>query len=215
VPDADGWYPVLPEGDLVFPHWLLNWPTVYYPNGQYVVRLQLADGTKTPIPALVSDPVAFMVDNRACNAGFSQLRWREVGGSWTTLPLVCPVIERDLGDIVEVEVSWFANAVHFRNAAISAGGCGGGNPTRPPGSNDHDYDHWHINPGDNAITRASVFRLEASGQPLQAGCYTFTITAYTRAFNPAGDGGGPGVDWCADYGYIYVTPSVAVSVVDV
>lgn len=214
--NADGWYKVQPAGDMVFPHWLLNWRSSF-PHGQYVVRLYLGDGASppNPIPGMVSDPVAFMVDNRPPNAGFSLFRWRRVGDpGWSPLPPVCPVINRPTGSVIEVEVSWWANAVHLREAVLSASGCGGGHPVKDgPASN---FDHWHTAPVDNAFTRVAVFRLQDPNtlQPLQAGCYTFWIDAHTRAFNPAGDGGGPGTNWCTDYDDIHAHPSVAISVVD-
>ena len=49
---------------------------------------------------------------------------------------------------------------------------------------------------------------------LAEGSYTFGIDAHTRAFNPAGDGGGPGVDWLTNYAYSHAHPSVAVSVIN-
>lgn len=216
VPDGDGWYPVLPESQLVFPHWLLNWPSASFPHGQYVVRLYLADGAKNPIPGMVSDPVALTVDNRAPNAGFTMFRWRRVGDPvWSPLPAVCPVIDRPGGTVVEVQVTWWANAVHLRDGVLWASGCGGGNPV--PDGPAADFDHWHQTPGDNGFARVAVFRLQdpATGSPLSAGCYTFGVDAHTRAFNPAGDGGGPGLNWCTDYAYRHAHPSVAISVVDV
>jgi hypothetical protein len=210
APDANGWYPVLPEADLVFPHWLLNWPSGAYPHGKYDVKLQIGDGAKNVLDE--SATIAFVIDNRAPNAMFSQIRWRPTGGSWQdtfTWPFQCPVIRRDPMEDIEIEVSWWASAVHFRDATMGGGGCGGGNPTRlGPVS---DYDHWHVNASDNAMSRVALFSLPGS---LPEGSYTFSIDAHTRAFNPAGDGGGPAVDWLTDYAYSHAHPSVAVSVID-
>ena len=215
VPDADGWYPVLPESDLVFPHWLLNWPTTVFGNGTYRVRLELGNASKGHIA--YSDPVAFTVDNTAPAAGFSQLRWREVGGAWlpqNVLPFVCPTIARPHGADLEIEVTWFAHASHFRDARLSAGGCGGGAPLPDldAGSDpEHDFFHWHVAAGDNAMARVAQFTLDRHAPQ---GCYTFTIDAHSRAFNPAGDGGGPGADWNTDYSYLHAHPSIAVAVID-
>lgn len=214
--DGDGWYQVLPEAQLVFPNWLLNWPTTSFPNGKYEVRLQLADGSKNVLaaPADVSDPVVFTIDNRAPNASFSQLRWRVSGGAWLpqntyTWPFVCIVIRRPAGADIQIEVTWAASAVHFRDAQLSAGGCGGGNPSLIGTAATRE--HWHENVMDNSVTRTTRWGL---GGGLPQGSYSFTITAYSRAFNPAGDGGGPGTNWLTNYAYLWAQPSVAVSVID-
>ena len=216
VPDVAGWYEVLPEAQLVFPHWLLNWPTGSFANGQYDVRLQLADGTKTPLaaPADLSDPVRFMIDNRAPLAGFSQIRWRVVGGSYLpqntyTWPFVCIVVERPTGDDIEIEVSWYASAVHFRDCALSASGCGAGNPTLDGVLADRE--HWHQNFLNNNVSKTALYSLPGS---LPQGSYGFSIDAHTRAFNPAGDGGGPGTNWLANYAYSHAHPSLSLSVID-
>jgi hypothetical protein len=218
VPDADGWYPILATSDMVFPHWVLNWPSTDSPNGQYEVRLQVGSAAKAPMAA--SATVAFMVDNRAPNAGFSLMRWRvSPSGGWTTLPMTCPVINRPANSSIELEVNWFANAAHFRDAVLSAGGCGGASPVRidgpppplQPGS-PADFDHWHIDQFDNSMVNVGTFLIPGIAA---AGCYTVSIDAHSRGFNPAGDGGGPGVNWLADYAYRHAHPSIAISVVDV
>jgi hypothetical protein len=211
APDSNGWYDVLPEGDLVFPHWLLNWPSTWYPNGKYDVKLQLGNAVKNVIDE--SAAIGFVVDNRAPHAFFSQIRWRPTGGSWQdtfTWPFQCPVIRRHPHEDIEIEVSWWASAVHFRDAVLSGGGCGGGDitPVLPPIS---DFDHWHTNPADNGFSRVALFSLP--GTALE-GSYTFSIDAHTRAFNPAGDGGGAIVDWYTDYAYSHAHPSIAVSVIN-
>ena len=223
VPDASGWYEVLPEAQLVFPHWLLNWPTTNGPNGQYDVRLQLANASKVPLaaPADLSDPVRFAIDNRKPLASFSQIRWRVVGsGSYLpentyTWPFVCLVVERPTGADIEIEVSWSASAVHFRSAQLSASGCGAGNPTltgpTPPPPLEESREHWHEDFMDNLVTRTALYSLPGS---LPQGSYGFSIEAFTRAFNPAGDGGGPGTNWLTNYDYSKAHPSVSLSVID-
>jgi hypothetical protein len=218
VPDGDGWYEVLPEAQLVFPHWLLNWPTKNtFPDGQYDVRLELADGSKNPLspPARYSDEVRFMIDNRNPVAGFNQLRWREAGGSYSaantyTWPFACIVIERPTGADIEIEITWSASAIHFRSASIGASGCGIGNTPTLVGALATSQ-HWHQNVFDNSMTRTTTYSLPGT---LPQGPFGFSIAAYTRAFNPAGDGGGPGTNWLADYIYGQAYPSVSVSVLD-
>jgi hypothetical protein len=223
VPDGAGWYEVLPEAQLVFPHWLLNWPTTNGPNGQYEVRLELGDTSKTTLasPGGFSDPVTFTIDNSKPLTGFDQIRWRVLGGSYLSQntypwPFSCIVIRRPAATDIEIEVSWSASAVHFRSAALSASGCGAGNPTltgpMPPPPLEASREHWHENFMDNNVTKTALYSLAGS---LPQGSYSFSIDAYSRAFNPAGDGGGPGTNWLDDYNYIHVNPSVALSVINI
>jgi hypothetical protein len=218
VPDSQGWYEVLnPAGEYVFPNWLLNWPTTNgsFPNGNYEIRLELADASKTPLspPARYSDPVTLRIDNDAPHAGFSQVRWREVGGSWVetfTWPFACIVIHRPKNKDIEIEVSWSAWATQFRSGSIYATGCGAGAPSLT--SSVASSQHWHDDPIlDNFMSRSTLWKLPKT---LPQGSYGFTIHASSRAFNPAGDGGGPGVNWKTDYDYLYVTPSIGVAVID-
>jgi len=212
TPDGDGWYAIVDEALLVFPHWLLNWPSNWYPNGRYDVKLQLGDVGKAVIAE--SAVVPFTIDHRLPNAGFSQIRWRPALGAWLaenvfTWPFACPVIRRPTGVDIQVEVTWWASAVHFRDAVMGAGGCGTGDPILL--SSQASHDHWHENAGDNTVARVALFSIP---NVLAEGSYTFGIDAHTRAFNPAGDGGGPGVDWFTNYAYSHAHPSVAVSVIN-
>lgn len=218
VPDSQGWYQVLnPEGDYVFPHWLIDWRTWNgsFPNGDYEIRLQLADGSKTPLspPAEFSDPVTIRVDNSAPHASFNQVRWREVGGSWVetfTWPFPCIVIHRPKKKDIEIEVSWSAWATQFRSAFIYATGCGAGDPGLV--SSIDKAEHWHQDVLlDNSMTRSTLWSLPHT---LPQGSYGFTIHSSSRAFNPAGDGGGPGTNWKTDYDYLYITPSIGIAVID-
>ena len=219
APDADGWYavPTAAElADLVFPHWLLNWPTTSYPDGAYELRLQLADGTKTPLgsPAGLSQPVTFRIDNKAPAVTFSQIRWRVQGGAWLpqntfTLPFSCIVIERPTGADIEIEVTWGASAEHLRDARIYTSGCGDGDPVLVSAVSTRE--HWHENFGDNAVARTTRFSVAGDADQ---GAYSFSVDAWSRAFNPAGDGGGPATNWLANYSYIHSHPSVALAIID-
>jgi hypothetical protein len=219
VPDVDGWYPIPTAAEmsnLVFPHWLLNWPTTSFGNGRYEVRLQLADASKNPLSgaAEFSDPKAFTIDNSAPGVSFSQIRWRVSGGAWLpqntfTFPFTCIVIERPTGADIEIEVTWGASATHFRDAEISAGGCGDGDPVLI--SSVASQQHWHESFADNAIARTTRYALDGSADQ---GAYSFSIDCWSRAFNPAGDGGGPATNWLANYSYIHVQPSVALAIID-
>jgi hypothetical protein len=217
VPDAQGWYQVLePADEYVFPNWLIDWRTWNgsFPDGTYAVRLQLADGSKNPLapPAEYSDPVTFRIDNRRPGASFDQVRWRVVGGSWVetfTWPFSCIVIHRPTGHDIEIEVSWSAWAAQWRSAYVYAGGCGGGSPALASGADTQQ--HWHENTGDNSVSRATLWSV---AHTLPQGAYAFSIHSTSRAFNPAGDGGGPGTNWKTDYDYLWVTPQIGIAVID-
>lgn len=214
--DGQGWYEVLPEAELVFPHWLLSWPTRNFPDGQYDVRLQLADGSKTPLaaPSDVSDAERFRIDNKAPNANISQIRWRVAGGLWKpqntyVWPFVCIVIERPTGTDIEIEVEWWASATHLRDARLSASGCGAGNPGLSTSAATRE--HWHESFGNNFASGTAVYDLPGT---LPQGSYGFDLLAHSRAFNPARDGGGPATNWLADYPYIWTHPEVDLAVID-
>ncbi len=218
-PDAAGWYkmPTAAEfANLVFPNWILNWPTTSFSDGEYVVRLQLADASKNPLspPEEFSPPVTFAIDNKAPTVNFSQIRWRVSGGAWLpqntfTWPFVCIVIERPTGADIEIEVTWGATATHLRDVSISASGCGAGTPGLLSAVSTSQ--HWHENFGDNSVSNITLYTLPGSAAQ---GSYGFSIDAWSRAFNPAGDGGGPATNWLANYSYIEANPSVDVAVID-
>ncbi|HYI19942.1 MAG TPA: hypothetical protein VD836_14605 [Solirubrobacteraceae bacterium] len=218
-PDADGWYKVPTAAeldDLVFPHWLLNWPTTSFPDGTYAVRLELADASKTPLaaPAGLSAPVTFRIDNRAPAVTFSQIRWRVAGGAWLpqntfAWPFTCLVIERPANTDIEIEIGWGATAAHLRDVQISGSGCGDGNPVLLSALSTRE--HWHEDFGDNSVSRTTRFEVPGSADQ---GAYSFSIDAWSRAFNPAGDGGGPATNWLTNYSYIHSNPSVALAIID-
>lgn len=211
VPDANGWYPILPEAELVFPHWLLNWPSTSYPDGKYTVRLEVGNGAKSHIA--YSAPIAFTTDNKAPNAGFSQIRWRPSGGAWQntyTWPFDCIVIRRPASADIELEVNWWASAAHFRSASLGAGGCKAGNDPIPT-SGAATFAHWHSTTADNSLSRAASLSIPGT---FEEGAYSVNIAALSRAFNPAGDGGGPGIDWLTDYAYSGAWPGLNFAVIN-
>ena len=126
-----------------------------------------------------------------------------------TWPFACIVIHRPKHKDIEIEVSWSAWATQFRSAFVGASGCGGGDPTLASGV--VSAEHWHQNIGDNFVSRSTLWSLPGS---FPQGSYGFSIHSSSRAFNPAGDGGGPGTNWKTDYDYLYVTPSIGVAVID-
>jgi len=230
TPDSQGWYPILTPADAWFPpDELLDWPTTSYPDGLYDITLEVGDASKTVI--YTSSPaVPILVDNSVPYApggsAFQSLSWRTLpGGTWFTFPnLICPIVHRPAGQDLEFQVQYYVAATHMLKVDIGGSGCGGGTllpvpvPTVPPYVQQPDapeYQHWHTSPTDNSVTQTAHFVLPGSAL---AGCYGFTINAYSRAFNPAGgDGSNPqGNDWYVDtQSLIWNQWDLSVAVVDV
>lgn len=211
VPDANGWYEILPEDADWMPHHLLmNWPT--NASGRYHVALQLGNAAKSPVETQA--PIAIRVDNTTPNAVFTGLAWRVVGEpDWQEFPsLVCPVIRRPAGQAIELRVRYEGSAQHLRALTCGASGCGGGAPTLHPPGDIAQAQHWHENTNDNAEAKTAIYRLAGSAP---AGAYGFHLAATSRAFNPAGGDGGFEADWNYNPVYSIVTNSLPVSVVDV
>ena len=230
TPDAQGWYPILTPADAWFPpNELLDWATGAYPDGLYDITLEIGDGSKTVI--YTSSPaVPIRVDNSApyapLGSAFVSVSWRALpGGAWFTFPnLICPIVHRSPGQDLEFQVQYNVAATHLLKVNIGGSGCGGGtllpvpSPTVPPyvqQPNDPEYQHWHTSPTDNSVSRTAHFVLPGSAL---AGCYGFSVNAYSRAFNPAGgDGSNPqGNDWYVDtQSLIWTQWNLSVAVIDV
>lgn len=197
VPDTEGWYEILSASSLAHPNWLLHWPTGRFDNGRYVIKLQLGQQSGSTINIVdTSDPKTFTIDNTRPSLRFVEIRWRpaSVVGDWNDtnsilLPAYCPVITKPLSQAIAIRVVWNAKAVHFRDARLTAHGCGAGGFTTPPAN---DTQHWYVNNGDNEVERSAVFELPA-GRP--AGCYSFVLNAWTRAMNSSGYDAGPALNW--------------------
>jgi hypothetical protein len=208
VPDSDGWYPILPAANLVFPHWLLNWETWRFANGKYTVRLILGDAAKVVVGQ--SAPVSFRIDNTRPQGFFTQIRWRVSGiGTWQILPAICPVITRPAASAVELEVTYQVSAPHFRNVFLKGYGCGSGGLTKL--STIDKFDRWHTSPSDNSWTATAMFEVSGASRP---GVYTVGLDVYGRAFNPAGGGSGPSTNWNYDVEYSRHHPRRHIAIVD-
>jgi len=206
--DAAGWYPIMnPADDWSPPNLLLEWNTSGYTNGLYRLDVQIADAGKTVLAT--SATVGLRTDNSYPLAQFIGLRWREAGGTWHDLPLICPVISRGTPPVdIEVEVSYRVMASHLRSFRLDAYGCGAGIPVRTSALSS--VQHWHMAPADNAGVRTATYGVAAGAA---AGAYTFVIRADSRAFNPSGGDGGHLANWNYDPVYLYVTPSLSIAVV--
>jgi hypothetical protein len=205
-PDANGWYPVLPDpGNWLVPYLLLAWPTTGFQNGNYQVRLELGDGAKNHLA--YSSYVRFKVDNAWPIGSFLGLAWRPAQDntlpcsdpSWTSLPLACPVVKRAAGQDIEFCVTWTASATHLREASLVAQGCGAASAVLQQMTSADSVGHWHVNPTDNNVTRSAVFRLRYAAD--NQGAYNFYVNGYSRAFDP-GDTTGYVADWLYDIAWI-------------
>jgi len=232
VPDADGWYPVLPPGILVHPNWIIPWRTWTGPgDGGYQLRLELGRLTGGVINIVDTSAARTVeVDNSKPESSFIEVRWRNasIGGAWsnanstvvlpTPVPNTCPIIYRPTGTDIHVRVVWSAWSKHLRDAVLDQYGCGGGSmemidsPPAPPPPTEEDYRHWHTGPANNNVGQTNVFLLRAVRPP---GCYTLRIRANSRAYNPQDWDAASVSDWWVDQAFRWTHRSRAISVVDV
>ena len=157
----------------------------------YQITLELGNASKSVIHTV--GPLLLVIDNNAPTAFFTPgvLGWRYgTSGPFTSLPLSCPLIQRAMSSVVQIQVGATVTAGHMRSARLSASGCGGVAPTLVGAAST--AEHWHTGPLDNTWGTTAVFSVPANAP---AGCYTFSIGADSRAFNPAGWDGGYAADW--------------------
>lgn len=218
--DEDGWYEIPDPAVLTdrYQNLLLHWDSrrdAPSANGLYDVRLELADGSRSPLGEH-SDWVTVWVDNTRPQATFDELEWRTTDGTESgTLPLSCPVIKRPIGadgtpKTIEVDVSYTVQHRHLRNLSLDAYGCGGGNPTRVDSNGDFEF--WYADPDDTYYSvDDATFRVDGS---LSAGAYTFELNAWSRAFNPTRATGGISSDWEINPSYLDKHRRLRVAIVD-
>lgn len=229
TPDADGWYEILPVSDQWLPsHLLLSWPTRGYQNGLYDVFMELGNNGKSVIHT--TPEIGLRIDNTwggnntAGSVGrFSVLRWRHVGDlNWTSLLVSCPVIRRQAGRDVEIQVGIEVAAPHLRSIILWGNGCGAGNPemvSSLPANwesylGDRGMRHWHTSAFDNHFDNSlspALYRIPASSA---SGVYSFHLRAHSRAFNPDGGDGGFDADWHYNPVENWIHPNVQIAVVD-
>jgi len=217
VPDAQGWYPILPVPDDWFPpHELLDWATNGFANGLYDVTMEIGDATKSVI-FTTPDAVPFQIDNSVPQPLITSLAWRVLPfGAWNVFPsLVCPLVNRPAGSDIEFQVQYQVSASHLLRTSLANSGCGGGVMQPNPEPNALPYMHWHTNASDNFVSQTATFVLPGTAL---AGCYGFSVNGYSRAFNPAGgDPADPQAhDWYYDATWlIWNQFNLSVAVVDV
>ena len=224
-PDVNGWYPIaLPGGTNPFlpQDLLLDWPTYGFPDGRYVLKLELGTGGTATSS---SEEVAFNVENTGPRGPLS-IEWRKLGGGGAFQPLVppCPIVRRGQIPVdLEFRVTLDASAGHLRSAYISAGGCGAGDFNFVSGTTGiwqeilpgvFVFGYWHTSPADNAVLLQAVFRLPAAAQE---GTYSFSGYVASRAFNPDGGDGGHLIlpnPWEYNPAPLYIPPSFAFSIIN-
>jgi hypothetical protein len=228
TPDANGWYEILPSADGWLPsQLLLSWPTKGYQNGLYDVHMELGNSSKSVIHT--TPEIGIRVDNTwggnntAGSVGyFTVLRWRHAGEPWQSLLVSCPVIRRDAGKDVEIEVGIEVAAPHLRSIILWGSGCGGGHPelvsSLPAQWESHlgsrGMRHWHTSAFDNSYSNTLnplLYRIPASAD---SGVYGFHLRAHSRAFNPAGGDGGYDADWHYSPVDNWIHPNIQIAVVD-
>jgi len=207
--DTDGWYAVSDAQQQSDPHWVLNWPATARGPGEYMLRLEVADSSKTILDT--SDPVSLVLDDRHPNVALMSVLWKpSTVGGWTgateLVGQTCPVIMRGPGADIDFRVTWSATAEHFRNATLWPSGCGAGAPATTSG----DTVYWHETPSDSGVTKTAYFSL-ASGKP--QGSYGFHLESWSRAFSPAGSAG-PAVGWNFDPSHAKSQTSIRFAVID-
>lgn len=196
-PDAAGFVEIK---DLIghFKHLLMKWPTVKYPNTTYDVWVEVYDAGKNLIET--SPGHKFVLDNSQPTFPVFDVTYR-VGGSGSFAPLDvtdCPKIFRDPakltpggtvaqpGEAVEIRVAWQATAAHLRNAFVVMGGCGGGTPAVSSAADSRWY--WQTSGANDSGLHTVTFTIAATDD---AGCYSLTREAVSRAYNPAKPGFAP------------------------
>lgn len=217
TPDAQGWYPILADPEAWFPpNELLDWPTASFPAGIYDVTLQIGDAGKNPI-FTTKNPVPIQIDNSVTQPLITTIGWRVKGSaSWNYFPnLICPIVERPIGQDIEFQVQYTVSATHLLKTSLLSSGCGGGTMLPDPEPTANPYMHWHTDAADNFVSQTATFTLPSSALP---GCYGFSLNGYSRAINPAGgDPSNPQAnDWYVDTQWLnWNQYDVSVAVVNV
>jgi hypothetical protein len=208
--DEHGWYPLaLPAGPAWLPNdnLLLDWPTREYPDGRYVLTLEVG----TPAGMIQSSSeVAFNIDNSQPQGPIT-VEWRKVGDdAFQPLQSSCPMVRRGIRPVdLEFRVTLAASAAHLRSAILTSVDFGGGDFSLVSGTTEH----WHVSTNDNTEILQAIYRLPK--EALQ-GTYGFGGEVSGRAVNPSGRDGGHlhSVPWQYDPNDSRVYSSFAFSVLD-
>lgn len=218
------WYPIVPRADGWTPAGILA-PVGVSGTAKHTFKLELGKltgSTINPVPNSMTAPVGISIDTSAPVFTNLELAWRQpdISLNWTTLdPFNCAVMVRQNSSRVQIRVGFSVTANHLRHFQASAGGCGpvaapvlitdgrDGLPIPPADA----AAHWHIDANDNSATRTLYYEL-VPGAP--AGCYSFSIYATSRAFDPnaAVAGADPVVAWTShDPAPVWTQPVMTVA----
>jgi len=215
VPDAGGWYPILPESEHWFPDTLLlEWP----PDGQgrYLLRVQCADDARNPIGEVSTRVVH--VDNTTASVTYQQLAWKfttEPDASFDDpghdLLVSCPTIHRGTSaESIQVMFRVRVSPAHFRYASLGISGCGTADFTLAADPANH-TSHWYTTSDDATDALQGRFEL-ASGAP--EGAYSFNVYASSRAIGPSSEGAVRADEATSDRVPLHVSPTVPVAIMD-
>ncbi len=211
--DSDGWYRV--RDDLNPEGMILQWEPI---DGVHRLHVQMGNGVPGAITAVAgadSPTLTFVVDSSRPVVNFTATGWRystEPAGTSRSFA-ACQLIERTAGLDVVVDLAYTVTAKHLFTVDLTQGGCG----TATVISADPASAGWRYSgPFDNSVSGTASYLIPGT---LPSGCYTWTLTAFSRAFSPE-DPYGPDINpssgsaWNADYPWIYSDPQLSVAVVD-
>lgn len=216
TPDANGWYPVLPNPAAFHPaNLVLEWPTPTL--ARTLLKVEVGNAAKAHLQ--FSGVVAIQSDNTAPTVHFDMLAWKLASepDSAFSLPgrnllVPCPTIRRGAApQDIDVRIVTSVTAHHLRDTALTSHGCGGGSFSllSAPG----DTAHWHTTTSDNSAVLSGTYRLTAGALE---GSYGLGCVAHGRAMNPSGGDGGHLVppDWNYDPIYVRVHPEIDIAVIN-
>jgi hypothetical protein len=214
TPDANGWYPVLPNPTAFHPdNLVLEWPT---PTLQRTL-LKIEVGGPAKNHLMYSGVVAIQTDNTAPTVHFDMLAWKfasepdsAFGLPGRNLLVPCPTIRRGVvPQDIDVRIVVSVTAHHLRNAVLTSHGCGSGSFSLQTSL--ADTSHWHETTSDNSCLLSGTYRLDSSALE---GSYGLGCSAFARAMNPAGADNGHLSDWNYDPIDIRVDPDVDIAVIN-
>jgi hypothetical protein len=210
LPDADGWY------STDYLSWdPLNLLIPWHPaDGVYQLIVQTGNGAPGSVAVTGSSaPIPLVVDSSAPLVSLAAASWNYVGQSATpfTPGDECLIIERTNQDI-EVNIAYAVTAKHLYAVSLAPGACGSSNVT-PVGSDPAAAGYTYDGPFDNSLSGVATYKVGANSPD---GCYTWTLTAYSRAFNPNDPAGlieVGGSAWNYRQTPVYADPSVSIAIV--
>jgi hypothetical protein len=211
--DGDGWYsttylnaPWSPENLLV------NW---FPADGVYQLYVETGAGSPGAISVTgTSEVVPLVVDSTPPSWTLTPVSWNYVGSSEVTYfgPADdCYVINRS-EQAIEVSIAYTVSATHLYSASLTPTGCSPSDvvlvSTDPAG-----VGYIYDGPLDNSVSGTAVYQIPAG---IPDGCYSWTLTAVSRAFSPNRSSGlveNDGEPWNYVQTPVYVTPTTSIAVV--